>query len=423
VPSKQQGRGFRLAAFALAFAIALSGFYASARSANPDQPKTPDTTPKRVSGDDLTSGILTDVPMRGIVFDGLKRAAKKSRCRQGFVGRTADGKKICTHGPDAAPEGIDVRDKPHASELQAQEQAEAIGTKALPCYGDGQSGNRVQAIYAHVAGASDRSSQVIPLISSWAANVDNAFNESARQTGGVRHVLWATNSNCSLVVESVELSASGDDSLTNTINELKAKGYTRTDRKYLVWADATRYCGISEVLPDDKQGADNGNNFGPTFSRVDSACWGLNNSTEAHELMHSLGGIQPSAPHASGGWHCTDENDRMCLNDGMGKTLTYTCPASNEAFFDCGHDDYFTTASSPGDYLSHHWNTADSSFLSQATPDACTTSQSTTAQEAQEKRKRRHRHRRRPPAPTPTPAPIGAPPTTSCSVSQAFPGT
>jgi hypothetical protein len=363
-------------------AFALDGLAAVAQS--PGSSISPKHAGRAVSrpkgyGNDPVAKILTDVPMRGIVFEGLTQTKhSKSRCRAALQGRTADGRKICTHGPDAAPEGVDVRVRPSTDELSATAEGSGtnsvgVSTRSLPCYGDGSSGPRVQAIYARASDVADRSAQIAQYIPQWAANVDAAFNQSAAQTGGIRHVKWVTTPDCSLVVEKVELSPAGDDSLTAMINELKAKGYSRTDRKYLVWTDATRYCGIAEVLNDDQASASNRNNFGPTFGRVDSACWGMGSSTEAHELMHMLGGIQPSAPHASGGWHCTDESDRMCLDDGMGNTLTYACPSTNEPMFDCGNDDYFSTNPAPGSYLATHWNAASSSFLSAAVPDSCQT--------------------------------------------------
>ncbi|MDQ4096950.1 MAG: DUF4214 domain-containing protein, partial [Actinomycetota bacterium] len=239
----------------------------------------------------------------------------------------------------------------------------------LPCQGDGVSGPRVQLVYARPAGVADRYASLASSFQLWAAQVDDAFNQSAAETGGTRHVRYVHDTTCAPTVLNVSLSASGDDNLTNTINELRAKGFSRSDRKYLVWMDSNVYCGIAQVYTDDRPGQDNPNNGRAAVpgmvARIDAGCWGRSNGlVEAHELVHTLGGVQPTAPHATANHHCTDDYDRMCYSDAPGVSVQVWCAAtSHENRLDCNHDDYFSTAPPAGSYLATRWNTANSVFL------------------------------------------------------------
>jgi hypothetical protein len=282
----------------------------------------------------------------------------------------------CSHGPDRAPAGIDVRDRPSTADLHAREAATGTGDaattaadgSAVPCYGDGVSGSRLQAVYTVAADRPDRYAAVLELLRGYAAGADQAFAASAARDGGVRHLRWVTDSSCALAVAKVVLSPAGDDSLSATRAELAARGYNRTDRKYVVWADDTTYCGIAYVAGDARPDATNPANKGPTYARIDSACWGGAASVAAHEIAHMLGAVNLSAPHSNGAWHCTDEYDRLCYDDGSAVALTYLCASSQEPLLDCNGDDYFNVAPPAGSWLATHWNLASSDFLETVAP-------------------------------------------------------
>ena len=167
-----------------------------------------------------------------------------------------------------------------------------------------------------------------------------------------------------MVVRKEVLSATADDNFANTMTELKARGYNRADRRYMVWMDANVLCGIGQIYRDSQPGQANANNgYYTAFGRVDAGCWGY---AEAHELMHNLGGVQPDAPHATPNFHCRDESDEMCYDDdGSGPVVMQSvCAGRDGRLFDCNHDDYFLAGTpAAGSWLSTHWNTYNSRFL------------------------------------------------------------
>ena len=290
----------------------------------------------------------------------------------------------CLHGNDAPPPGVSLYERPTLRELEARsslrspnprlrglaglEQAtspSAAGAEpaSVRCIGDGTSGNRIQAIYARASDVPDRYEDVVTSLREWMAQADQAVWTSAGQTGGGKRLRFVTDPDCQLDVARVTLTIAGDDNFTLTRTELVAKGFTRTDRKYLVWVDAAvGICGLGEVYGDTRPGPENRNNRGPMYARVDSPCWQY---AELHEIFHNLGAVQRDAPHPSAAWHCTDEADVMCYDDDASGPIVMTavCPPEHEALLDCGNNDYFSTNPPAGNYLATHWNTANSSFL------------------------------------------------------------
>ncbi len=299
----------------------------------------------------------------------------------------ASGPNLCTHGPDAPPEDLDPSSsrplespREETNEILAglPENIPVVPSGQFPCYGDGISGPRVQAIYTVASDRQDKFAVTAPYIPAWALRVETVISMTAAATGGVRHIRFVTDDECKLVVDKVELSATGDDTFVNTINELKALGYNRTDRKYMIWADADVYCGIGSAYWDDRPDVlTNYSSKYPGYARVDgtvggdgyvTGCWG---AAETHELMHALGAVQKTAPHNGGNSsHCFDESDTMCYDDGYTGPMKKICNYGEDEFvtLDCNKDDYFNTNPPSGSYLALHWNTAKSIYLTSETP-------------------------------------------------------
>jgi hypothetical protein len=291
---------------------------------------------------------------RGLVYDGLQ-VATEGECKGGFkvlVPGATGLREQCTHGPDPAPPTLRV------SQIVAPLQVTQPTT--VMCDGDGVSGKRMQVLYARAADTPSRYATYLASFQQWAAEVDAAFRISASHTGGDRRVRFVTDANCIPTVTEVVTSSWGTQSFGNTISELASKGFNRTDRKYLVFMDARVYCGIASTENDDSPGPGNKSNTGPHYGRIDAGCW--SSALASHELMHTLGAVQLSAPNSDGNWHCKDGYDNMCNYGGRQVQIVCTDPKGS-TLFDCNHEDYFNTDPAANSYLAKRWNTANNQFL------------------------------------------------------------
>lgn len=296
-------------------------------------------------------------------------------CPGGFIAVPAavsGGPTMCTHGPDPSvtPEQL-LAEGGRAPEASA----------GIQCYGNGTSGERVQLLYVYAS--VNRINTFRPWIEDRAASIDAMYDLSAQQTGGHRYVRWLTDAQCNLSITAVNL-ASTDLAIgafsSGLIPKLDALGYDNPNRKYLIWADTGTPTTIGSgscsgvgtlYVHDVPSAADNFNNRFGGYTRVDDKCLfplfdAVAGKVEAHELMHTLGAVQPSAPHATIYGHCRDDYDIMCYVDGPGTSLISPRPCNssgNELRLDCNHDDYFSTNPPSGSYLATRWNAANSDWL------------------------------------------------------------
>lgn len=337
----------------------------------------------------LALGIAFVVPSAMTHFSDAP--VQEPRCPEGDdLGWSLPG--ACVHA-DEAPPGVDPTAPVATAELRGREggtagawaAAEDLGvpapaqaaavSPAVACEGDGSSGYRTQAMYVVEAGRTNRFAALQSSLQLWAAGVDDVVNRSAALTGGVRRVRFVTDnegsdgSTCVARVLNVTVPAGSMTSFNATISAVQALGHTAPDRKYLMWTDATVLCGVASMYPNDSDGQGNPNNGGyAQYARIDAGCWGFGDgaaqhSVEAHELLHTLGGVMSTAPHGTRAGHCWDESDTMCYADGGGFAMQQVCPVQREYLLDCNNDDYFSTYPDPGGWLDGHWNAADSRFL------------------------------------------------------------
>lgn len=313
-------------------------------------------------------GVAAPLPSAGAArVQGAGWAVPEVGMRCGDTGLVVagvlDGGALCSTGPEPG----DAPPAPSAPRTEA--------SAGIQCYGDGSSGTRVQLVYAHPASI-NRLSSLKATMRTRAAQMETIFNASAGQTGGQRHIRWATDANCNLTVLDVTVDAAAIPS-TNfnaLINAMVAKGNSDPNRKYLIWAEtnnanASTCSGLATLWYDEQPTDLNWNDARTGFARLDETCLRtvFDGRTEAHELMHTLGGVQHGAPDATPNGHCTDESDRMCYDDdgSGGVVMRSTCGAGNELRFDCGNDDYFyvNAPCGAGGWVASHWNTADSRWL------------------------------------------------------------
>ncbi|HWT55663.1 MAG TPA: hypothetical protein VN031_01375 [Candidatus Microsaccharimonas sp.] len=336
-----------------------------------------------------------DNPGRGLYYSKMHSSPNiHGPCGDDFLdvthGQSAVHSQACIH-QDPGPVGVDVRaraqqidaqlaaqvqyDKQHpdnpnvepsnagsdqviANDLYAGTLSNVSGNH-WPCV-DTTTGYRIKLLYVYKAGNSDRIGGLRDNFESIARRVNAVMYDSSQQNGGQgRQYKFIHNADCThLLISDVAVSGDMGD-YSNIVNQLRAKGYNNGYIKYMAWVDSDTGCGQGSVYSDTRPTQDNPNNSGNSFALVWRGCW---NYAEPHELMHTLGAVEPSAPYGTAGYHCYDQHDVMCYNDGThSMTLRCTSTASYSRY-DCGKDTYFNAAT-PSGWLATHWNTANSRFL------------------------------------------------------------
>jgi hypothetical protein len=342
-------------------------------------------------GPEPITAVPANDPDKGLMYSGLQPAPKGDPCVGAY--KLPDGS--CTHGPDAPPPGVDFKAEPKplaapvdaptlpaTDQVAAPKDTDVAGETAtengfalaaatdtdqvelvngIACDGDGTTGKRVQVLYVRDASKASRFAQYVETFRTWAAGVDAIYNSSAQATGGERHVRFVTTPDCKVDVQEVALPDGSMADFGKSSQALSTLGFGRKDRTYLIFGDATVYCGIGYFAGDTKKGSTNRSNTGPWYGRSDFNCWGAH--TAAHELGHNLGAVNNNSPNSSKAGHCNDEYDVMCYQEN-GQTIVFKCNDRKfEDKLDCNHDDYYNTNPSAGSYLANNWNVADNDFL------------------------------------------------------------
>lgn len=361
---------------------------------------------------DLTTD--EDVKKNGKVGNDIRRCAHLDPTPLGVDIRerikTVDDnlKALAAHDeknkPAVSDETFGYEQAPLAEPTISGANMDGIGARDWPCFGTGRSGARVQLIYVYPANGTDRLSEVRPGLAAIARRMNSIFYTSGAESGNAHQIRFETNNgdpDCALRIASEPIAASELDNSSYIRSKLIERGYKGTpsnidfdgdgvsdytdyvDRKFLIWIDKkfensegqlTR-CGLGEMRTDASPGQKNENNTSVTYAWIWKGCW---NYGEPHELMHMLGGVQSNAPYATPGHHCKDERDIMCYDDdtlkwngtkwvdsdGVIVNTFLRCDRTIDLWrMDCKHDAYYRGNDPASGYLSNHWNTANSQFL------------------------------------------------------------
>ena len=98
-------------------------------------------------------------PAKGLVYRGLE-ATSVGPCAGGYKVVSTSG---CTHGPDPAPGGVDVRVRPAARTF-----APLAAAPRVQCVGAGSAGKRVHVLYVRPSDVPDQYAAVKASIGAWA---------------------------------------------------------------------------------------------------------------------------------------------------------------------------------------------------------------------------------------------------------------
>ena len=304
------------------------------------------------------------------------------RCGPGLI-EVGDG--LCTHGGDTVPEAVERA----ATRVAAPANGPARKKKANPrCPGGGVEGRRIRVFYGFPSDTTSRAAAYERWIRRSVVLADQNIDRASPGIPGQHLRMYCANRR-KVTVSAIRLLPIDDSSFTfddviSSLVERRANGLGAVDFDaprftYVVFVDNIGCCygpaGQGTIYLDD--GADPAGNFnnlllaGPRFAMVEI---GGPPSAGAyiflHEVGHTMGAVQHSAPHSSGAGHCYTGSDVMCYPDGGpwftgGGTMESVCATmpDGQRPFDCEGGDYYELDPAPGSYLDEHWNTADSGWL------------------------------------------------------------
>ncbi len=260
------------------------------------------------------------------------------------------GGSVLTHGPDSKTALV------AGSNLSSG--ASSAPSRHVYCESN-TSNDYFQAIYARPNDVASSLQQYRQNFIKGTYAVNGFYNQEAGLFNQTMDLKFNCDSTGDMSIIDVSLPTSRANTTVGTIvTDLKNLGYKNSNIKYDVLFDggsASLFSGYGTLWYDDRLTANNQNNLGGTYALVDGTGGYYDAYSVAHEVGHTLGAVQKTAPHTTGAGHCNDIYDVICYNDG-GPTGTSTYACNNRQWFDCRHDDYFNLNPDSANYLYSHWN-------------------------------------------------------------------
>lgn len=291
----------------------------------------------------------------------------------------AAGRDLCTHGGDGLPEA------------SAPSLRRAANLPNAPCPGDGVSGRRIQVFYGYPRGTTDRHATLRDDIRLALRTSDLNLDAQTLAREG-QHLRFWCETDVVPTIRPVRLKGVGNDGAYSVLDVIDSlthqrslglgdQNYTHGRFVYVTFVDHLRGvsapAGQATFLSDDRPDPAVNQNNDTSQLHYAMVTLGFSTLNEAHlfqhEVGHTIGAVQLSAPHSSGAAHCYDGEDIMCYDDdgpyfSGGGPLLSVCPTMPDGQdpWDCGDDDWYATAPVSGTYPSDHWNVSDSGWLSWA---------------------------------------------------------
>lgn len=261
----------------------------------------------------------------------------------------------------------------HVDNLRVASEESSAPEDAVPplCVTDVAREHYAVPVYGRYEGGPDRYEEMAPKIREAVVNVNNAFYRETVEQFGIEARLKVLcepgPTGLEMVVATLVVPVGSSVGAA-----LHDQGFSDGHARHWVYVNGSGR-GAATLQGDDSPGLANAHNHRHAHAVVSNM--GL--TDWLHEILHTMGAVQKSAPHSLGGYHCSDGPDIMCYDDrdedpvGMlqGHNLQYYKDLATNRYdptaclgepyqIDCHHDDYYNPTPPEGSYLATHWNLA-----------------------------------------------------------------